>query len=175
MIILIAAGSILGCCMSLHSMYSDLVREFTSGVDGDGICIMSDLQERADCSINMCTIAGRYLTGSDREEADRLSALSGQLSAAVSEGADISRLRDINTSLEPVMEAVYNALESDPSVSEKDAKLYAGEYARFISRGDTIRHDHYNTSAADYNEKTSDPFAKAVIRFTPAKEAVIFY
>jgi hypothetical protein len=171
MVLLIVLGSFIGCFLSLNSMYSNVKNIFENGEDNDGICVMNDLMKRADCAVNMCTVARRYLSGTDASLTDTLSDASGKLKNA----GNISAMKKADDELEYAMKAVYDALESDTSVTAQDEKLYAGLYAEFKSRGDTIQHDAYNTAASEYNEKTAGVMASVVKKITPAKEAVVFY
>ncbi|MGN1349439.1 MAG: hypothetical protein ACI4VM_00395 [Anaerovoracaceae bacterium] len=172
MVLLIAAGSLLGCLRSLNSMYGDVEQIFANGADGDGICVKNDLLKRAECAVNMCTVARRSLTGGEALLTDRLSEAAGALQA--SENSGIPAMKECNDQLQAAMDQVYSALEAT-NVSDADEKQYTRLYAEFQSRADTIRHDPYNTAAAEYNRKTGGFPASVTKALTPAGDAQIFY
>lgn len=173
MVLLIAAGSLLGCLRSLNSMYGDVEQIFANGADGDGICVKNDLLKRADCAVNLCTVARKNLTGSQAALTDTLSEAAGALQA--SEKGSIAAMKACNEDLQAAMDSVYSALEASTEISPSDQRLYRQEYAEFESRADTIRHDPYNTAAAEYNRKTGSFPATAVKFLTSADDAEIFY
>lgn len=171
MLAIIVVSSFAGGYMTLDSMYDEVAVIFENGADGDGICVKNDLMERANCATNMCTVARRYLDSSYDEDIEELSDAASELKAADS----IELMQTANDTLTDAMNTVYNALEADESVSAHDPALYIKLYSEFESRGDTIRHDDYNTAAARYNSETSGLFARFIKAVTPVRDAVLFY
>lgn len=173
MVLLVAVCSLFGCFRSLNAMYADVERIFENGSEGDGICVKNDLLQRADCAVNMCTVARKNLTGTKQALTDDLSEAAGALKS--SEKGSIAAMKACNEDLQTAMDSVYSALEADAGISASDRKLYRQEYAEFESRADTIRHDPYNTAAAEYNQKTGSFPATVTKLLTSADDAEIFY
>lgn len=175
MIILIVAGSFAGCFLSLNSMYSDVAEIYYNGEDGDGICVRNDLIKRAECGINMTTLADRYPDSVSPDAVKKLSSAASELKALASsnDSRALAEINEADDELAYSIENVYNMMEYNDEISEQDKRLSNELFAEFESRGNTIRNDPYNTKALKYNKKTSGAMAEFVKKFTPAKDAVI--
>lgn len=169
MVILIIAGTFLGCRLTIHSFYSDLEQIFYHGQDGDGICIENDLSSRAEDAVNLTTIAGKY---SDIDV--KLTADVKQCAAQLTSAAEINEKKEADDRLTAAFSALYEELEGC-GLSEKDEKYRSRLYADFRSRAEIISHDPYNAAAAEYNSKIDSFPANLINRLSGGSEAVLFY
>lgn len=165
MVVLIAAGFMLGGYKSLNSLYEkNVLNIFCRGEDNDGVCIDNDLSERASDAINMAKIASKY----DNAEAEMKDAQAA--AAKLQSMTDIKDKAEANKELEAAVGALFTILEGE-ELSPSDASYVQRLYTDFNSRNETISHDPYNKYALEYNSIIGK-FPAALI---PAKEAEIFY
>ena len=146
MVLMIIVGTLTGSHASLNRMRNEALRVFANGINGDGIGIQNDLNERTSAAYNMTTIAGKYLPENNvvirevllaREEALKASTLSEKLAA--------------DRKLETTVLDLYQVMSS-LALSPQDERYPARLYTDFTSRGSTISHDPYHQVAATFNE-----------------------
>lgn len=170
MVVLIAAGFLLGGYKGLSGEYQKAADVFFLGEDGEGICIANDMAERANALTNMQTIAAKYLKQSDKA----LKTAGEAVNAYTKANGDIADMLEANTKMDTAMQGLMRELD-ERTLSEKDEAYRQQLYADFNSRNDTISHDSYYTYAAEYNDILRG-FPAALIRLlTPAKAAPIYY
>ena len=178
MVLLIAAGSIIGCFTTLNGMYSDVLDVFEDGADQDDECVQEYLIQRADIGADICKLSRKYLDSSKNDTLiTALSDAAGDLKIAADADDDELQLADLKTkndALSAAMNDVYSALRSTSDIPSQDKLQYRDLYAEFESLGDMIRNDPYNTAALEYNNKTSGPLASLTKKITPAHDAVMF-
>lgn len=149
MIVMIAAGTLIGSHTSLMGMRREAEAIFTVGARGDGIGIQSDLRERDGVAYNMVVVARRYLPD-DHALIQNVQSARSDLDAAASV-RDKSRA---NRALDTAVKDLYDVLNTI-DLSEQDARYPQRLYTDFRSRGDTISHDPYNRAAAAFNDTLS--------------------
>lgn len=146
MILMIAAGTLVGSHNTLMGMRNKAGAIFYTGVRGDGIGILGDLQERQNVAHNLVVIARKYLPEDNVLIQNVVTAREGlDASLTVKEKAAANRVLDI--SVRDLCDVLNGMVLSDT-----DAKYPQRLYADFRSRGDTISHDPYNTAAAGFND-----------------------
>lgn len=170
MIVLIAAGVLLGGYKGLSGEYRKAADVFFLGEEGDGICIANDMSERANALTNMQTIAGKYLKQSNKA----LTAAGDAVNDYTKANGDISAMFKANTDMDTAMEGLMQEMD-DTALSAKDESYRQRLYADFNSRNDTISNDPYYTYAAEYNEILRHFPAGLIKTLTPAKSAPIHY
>lgn len=170
MIVLIAAGILIGGYKGLSGEYQKAADVFFLGEDGDGICIANDMAERANALTNMQTIAAKYLKQSDKA----LKTANDAVNAYAKADGDIAEMFEANVKMDTAMEALVQETEAK-ALSAKDESYVQRLYADFNSRNDTISHDPYYTYAAEYNEILRGFPAGLIKTLTPVKAAPIHY
>ena len=149
MILLIAAGTLIGSHNDLVGMRSKASDIFILGARGDGIGIQGDLRERGDVAHNMVSLALKYLPASNAVIENVL--LAGE---TMSKASTVKEKAAADRKLATAVRDLYDVLSS-MELSEQDAKYPQRLYTDFRSRGDTISHDPYNGAAADFNRTLS--------------------
>lgn len=131
----------------LRALRGEALEAFHVGVNGDGLCVYTDLQERADCAFNLAALAQRYdeipqeITQKAAEAAQELSDVPDDETAA---------MQRANETLGRAVEALYTELENT-QLTEADATYALSQYKEFTSRGLTISRDGYNALAEEFN------------------------
>ncbi len=132
-------------------MRDDVLKVFFTGVSGDGLCIDSDLKERAKDAYTIIGIAGRY-QAIDAPLLDQASSAQ----KALNEANGLSQIQikaryDANRALDQAIEDLYTAL-GNQQLSDVDRKDARSKYDNFKSHGNTIDRDPYNELATQYNK-----------------------
>jgi len=168
MIAVIIFSVLFGSRRSLYAERSRVESAFLNGVEGDGFSIGNDLNIRVGESLNLITIAKRYLDGNDpairavQEACDRLN-----------ESDDPSDMFDANQRLTEACTALSDKLAGLP-LSEKDEKYRLGIVDELKSRNDTISHDGYNDLAEKFNARLESFPANILSRLTGVKPISLF-
>ena len=170
MVVLIAAGFLIGGYKGLAGQYQKAADVFFLGEDRDGICIANDMAERATALTNLQTIAAKYLAA----DSSVLKAAKDAVNAYTQAEGDIRAMFAANTSMDSAMADLYRELDGK-ALADKDESYRQRLYADFNSRNDTISHDPYYTYASDYNKILSHFPANLIAAATPAKTAAILY
>ncbi|MDO4547937.1 MAG: LemA family protein [Clostridia bacterium] len=118
---------------------------FVSGAHNDGLCINNDLKERAENAYNIASTASNYsAVDSALVQAAR------DASNALASAETISEKYAANVACQKAVEDLYTAVENT-TISETDRSFILNQYKEFQSRADTIKRDHYNQRAMEYN------------------------
>lgn len=119
--------------------------KFYEGMQGDSLGIYNDVRARIDAAQNMVTVAQKSLGSEDA----LLLEIQDLQSKMLNEGS-IGELFKLDYTLETKVKLLF-AKEDTLSLNETDARLFEKQYYEFLSRGQTISHDGFNTSAQQYN------------------------
>lgn len=144
LILVIVLSTLFSCHRSLTKKQDKIEAILTTGSDGSGIGINSDLEKRVDYSRNLVKVAQKY-QGLDRE----ITALSNACDALVARDGGAAEAYSLNEDLSDAAQDLYLAMEG--LLAEKDEEYRQSLYANILSRNDTISHE-----AAKYNEKALD-------------------
>lgn len=146
----VVCSTLYGSHRSLMGLYARAQSAFTQGVEGDGFSIENDLGRRAERSLDLATVARRYLPESDR-------ALLGVVEArgALLDSRDPQEKYRANLRLTEAVEVLYGTL-GGMELSEADKGYRQRIYADLSSINDIISHDGYNEIARAYNEIRGD-------------------
>lgn len=131
----------------LRSLRADVMQVFRTGVNGDGLCVYTDLQERADCAYNLAALALRY-NEIPQDIGQKAEAAANEIVNVKND--DTSAMKRANDALGRTVEALYTELEN-ADLSETDATYALSQYKEFTSRGLTISRDGYNSLAEEFN------------------------
>jgi len=128
----------------------DVLGVFYTGVNEDGLCIDSDLKQRAKDAYALVGIANRY-PEIDASLVER--AVAAQ--KALDEANALPQIRikgrsDANRELDQAIEDLYTAL-TNVSLSDVDQRGARSSYDNFKSHGNTIGRDPFNELAAQSN------------------------
>ena len=121
---------------------------FHFGVNGDGLCIYTDLQARADCAYDLVDLCGRY-GAIPQESIDKVEKAANVLESTGEN--DVYELGRANGELDRAVESLYTEIEN-ASLSETDATFALTRYKEFTSRALTISRDGYNAQAEAFNQ-----------------------
>ena len=168
MILMILAATLFGGHSSLAKLRGEAERVFAAGIDGDGIGIQNDLEERSAAAYNLVNIARKYLPETD-------ASIQGVLTArdALSAAGSISDKYEADQALSDAVTDLKNKLD-DVNLSEKDAPYPDRLYTNFLSRGETISHDPYNRLAAEFNAALTEFPASLLSKLTGVKSLELF-
>ena len=156
MVLMILGGSLYGGHRSLMKLRDEAEAVFYNGVEGDGLGIQNDLNERIDLAYNLVTVAKRYLSPDDEAVQKLLTARD-----ALSSAQDPKEKNAANRQLTEASIELYEAF-GGRSLTEKDEKYRQQIYQDLSSRNDTISHDGYNQEAEDFN-KTLRSFPAGIL------------
>ena len=120
---------------------------FYSGVDGDGLCVSSDLNTIANEGKNMLTVAGRYLSA----EEESVSALDESILSFLSAEGINQKIERYHKVVQN-METLAGRLEEE-ALSDKDSDYISSQLAEAAARERTARLDGYNDVAKEYNDQ----------------------
>ncbi|MEA4920527.1 MAG: LemA family protein [Clostridiaceae bacterium] len=146
---MIALSILLGAYRSGARLYSQVENAFYNGAKDNGIGIASDLTQRSESSVNLVTVAKRYLESDNSLLSNVQSAVSGLNSAD-----SLYEKYQANKDLDAAMSALYDGM-SGLRLSEKDESYRKSLYADFTSASMTMSHDSYNETAIEYNREIS--------------------
>ena len=132
---------------ALRDVRAQALDGFHYGVNGDSLCIYSDLKARADCAYNLADTAARYDTV-PQASIDKVTEAAEVLDNT--DDSDIAALNAADDALDRAVELLYTELENS-SLSDADAKFALSQYKEFTSRGLTISRDGYNGHAGAFN------------------------
>ena len=138
----IVLSILIGGGRGLKNARADVMQIYSNGVEGDGVGIRKDLSARF-------LAAEKLLTLAQKNDVDA-SALAEVL-AAYSGQEDLSAAYEVNALLDAAVYPVYNALLNE-QVSQADQKAAQSLYNEISSRGNMIKNDGYNASAAEFND-----------------------
>lgn len=143
----------------------DVLGVFYTGVNGDGLCIDSDLKQRAKDAYALVGIANRY-PDIDASLVERAAAAQKALDEANAlPRTQIKARSDANRALDQAIENLYTALTNE-ALSGVDQREARSRYDDFKSHGSTIGRDPFNELAAQYNvdaEKMYSDFPASLI------------
>lgn len=142
-----AAALVLAVSVVFGTLYGShrSLKSRGAGITAQNELVMKDLQTRRDICANLCTVAGRYLSGG--KDVEELSRLLGE----DAQGVEVSDA--LNTAAKAVIEAL-----SAQSLTQEDARYVSGFRAQLDSLESTISRDRYNKLAKEYNEKVLGAF-----------------
>lgn len=167
---MIAISIPFGGYRSLNKLYKEVNRTFYQGVDGDGLGIENDLNNRIDNSYNLVTIAKKYIDAEDEVIKNTLDARD-----ALVNSDSISEKYKANLRLTEAVEELYTVLgEENLNLSEQDKSYRRSLYSNLTSRNDTISHDGYNDKAADFNHTLEEFPASLISRLVGINKAELF-
>lgn len=149
MILMIAAGTLIGSHNTLAGMREKTAAIFVMGAKGDGIGVQGDLKEREGTAYNMVVIARKYLP-EDNALIQNVLAASESLASA----AGVKKKAAADKELERAVKDLFDVLNG-MALTEQDARYPQKLYTDFRSRGETISHDPYNQAAAAFNRTLS--------------------
>ncbi len=128
----------------------DVLGVFYTGVNADGLCIDSDLRQRAKDAYTLVGIANRY-PGIDASLVERAAAAQKALDEANAlPRIQIKDRSGANRELDQAVENLYTALTNE-KLSDVDQREARSRYDDFKSHGSTIGRDPFNELAAQYN------------------------
>ncbi len=179
MVLMIVISIPFGGYRSLNKLYKEVNRTFYQGVDGDGLGIENDLNNRIDNSFNLVTIAKKaYYETEDEVIKNALDdAIKNTLSARESlvNSDTISEKYRANLKLTEAVEELYTALGNETlELTEQDEKYRRSLYSNLTSRNDTISHDGYNDKAAEFNNTLGEFPASLISRVVGINKAELF-
>lgn len=143
----------------------DVLGVFYTGVNEDGLCIDSDLKQRAKDAYALVGIANRY-PDIDASLVERAAAAQKALDEANAlPRTQIKARSGANRELDQAVENLYTALTNE-ALSGVDQREARSRYDDFKSHGSTIGRDPFNELAAQYNidaEKMYSDFPASLI------------
>ncbi|MCL1849437.1 MAG: LemA family protein [Clostridiales bacterium] len=145
MVMMILAGTLIGSHNSLVSLRDKAAGVFVIGARGDGIGIQGDLRERDNAAYNMVVIARKYLPEDNALIQNVLNARK-----ALDSASSVRQKAAADRELAIAVKDLYDVL-SGMALSDQDARYPQRLYTDFYSRGETISHDPYNQTAAEFN------------------------
>ena len=170
MLLMIIISIPFGGYRSLNKLFKEVNRTFYQGVDGDGLGIENDLNNRIDNSYNLVTIAKKYI---DQENAVIKNTLEAR--AELVNSKSIADKYRANLRLTEAVEELYTALGAvEPKLSEQDETYRRSLYSNLTSRNDTISHDGYNDKAAEFNNIIEGFPASLISRLVGINKAELF-
>lgn len=174
MISLIIAATLIGSHNSLTKLSNKAESIFYTGVNGDGLCIQSDLDKRFEYARNLITISIAYLSPEDIAIIDVETARN-----ELKKAETINKKYIANNSLEESMFNLYNTLEKQGITQKEEllnnfSKNPSRIYSEFRSFGDTIKHDKYNDYANDFNIALKNFPANILGKLTFVKSLELF-
>jgi len=177
MMVLIAAGFLLGGMKGLNGLYKDAETVFFTGEDKDGICVANDLSERVSAAANMITVARKYessMSDSCRAALTALNDATGTMEILLGKPADLADIIAGNKPLDTAMADLFREM-GNLELSQQDEKYRQSLYADFNSRNDTISHDPYNLYAQEYQQAADKFPASLIAAVMPVKKATVAY
>lgn len=145
--VVVVLGILLSGGGGLRALRAEALETMRVGVNADGLCIYTDLQERADCAVNLAALSTRYAS-IPQEVAVKAEEAALELQEAGEN--DTAAMKRANEALGRAVEALYTELENT-ALSEPDATYALSQYKEFTSRGLTISRDGYNSLAEEFN------------------------
>jgi len=135
----------------LSSRRDQVEAVFYTGVNGDGLCIFSDLNTRLDSAYNIATVVRR--NDKSNHALIELDGAYASMQKAL-EGSDLRKMTEADKALGNAVETVYRYAQNI-EMSETDAALVSRQYRSFMSAADTISYDPYNSLAREFNSENS--------------------
>lgn len=133
---------------ALRGVRAQALDVFHYGVNGDSLCIYSDLMARVDCAYNLADTAARY-DSIAQESIDKVNEAAEELDKT--NDSDIAALNAADDALDRAVESLYTGIEN-ARLSDADATFALSQYKEFTSRALTISRDGYNGYAEAFNE-----------------------
>ncbi len=174
MVFLIIAATLIGSHNSLTKLSDKAESIFYNGVNGDGLCIQSDLNKRFELARNLITVSSPYLLPDDAAISD-VEEARNELNGATT----INEKYKANNNLEETMFNLYSTLEKQGITQKEEllnnfSKNPTRIYTEFRSYGDTIKHDEYNDYANDFNGALKNFPANILSKLTFVKSLELF-
>ncbi|WP_426350004.1 LemA family protein [Alloiococcus sp. CFN-8] len=170
MLLMIAISIPFGGYRSLNKLYNQVNRAFYQGVDGDGLGIENDLNNRIDNSYNLVTIAKKYIDADNAVIENTLDARDSLVNSK-----SISDKYKANLRLTEAVEELYTALGAEElKLTDQDKSYRRSLYSNLTSRNDTISHDGYNDKAAEFNNILEGFPASLISRVVGINKAELF-
>lgn len=174
MVLLIIASILIGSHNSLTKLSSRAESMFFNGINGDGLCIQSDLDKRLEFSRNLVTVSKGYLSPNDSSIIN-VETARNQLKKATT----INDKYKANKNLDEAMFNLYTTLENQGITENEEllnnfSKNPTRIYSEFSSYGDTIKHDKYNEYANDFNGALKNFPANILSKVTFVKSLELF-
>ena len=170
MLLMIIISIPFGGYRSLNKLYKEVNRTFYQGVDGDGLGIENDLNNRIDNSYNLVTIAKKYIDSENDVIKNTLKAREELVNSQ-----SIAEKYRANLSLTEAVEELYTALGDESlGLSDQDKTYRRSLYSNLTSRNDTISHDGYNDKAAEFNSTLESFPASLISRLVGINKAELF-
>lgn len=168
MILMIISSILIGSHRSLTSLSNDASNVFVNGVNGDGMGIQNDLNQRFELAGNLVKIADNYIDMNNvifKTMSDTRSNLTNAKTPKEKYSANIKLTDAVNE--------LYTLLGKE-NLSDKDEKYRNSIYADFSSRNDTIGHDKYNEYAKNFNDTLKQYPANILSKITFVKPLELF-
>lgn len=143
MVLLMVIATLFGSHRSMTKLVHSATTVFYEGVDGDGLGIDHDLNERINLAFNLTTIARSYI-GDD--EIDSVL----QARQELVDAKTVEEKYKANVRLTETTTKLYQMLENH-ELSESHASYRKRIHADLQSRNATISHDGYNEAAREVN------------------------
>jgi len=149
-----------GSARSADAEAQKVLDKFSSG-NGS---ILSQLQTRRNCAMNMYTIAQLY-SGTDLESAAMdLQSARNDLSILLESGAGASRLYVSNESLQTAAVKYYEILSERNDISRSDLSDLDSDYSTFLNAQRVIGESDYNQYVREFNNNVLDFFPLNLIK-----------
>jgi len=168
MCVMMILGLLLGAYSSGSRLRSAVEDVFYNGELGDGIGVASDMSNRCAAVRNLIVVAKRSLDPSS----EALKA-AGDAVAMAESASSLADKAEADRALEDAITALYDEL-GQVGLSDNDSRYRSKLYADFSSYGDSMSHDGYNDSAADYNSKLSAIPGGMLMRLFGLRPAPLF-
>lgn len=145
MIAVIILSALFGCRRSLLKEQKTVENYFFNGIDGDGYSIQNDLETICATSVNMKTIASRYI-----EVTDPLITEMTNARQTLTDARTVSEKYTAAMNLYDAVTTLYNSL--DPNMmNSTDKGFRASLYDDITSAMQRISHNGYNDAAREFN------------------------
>lgn len=174
MILMIIAATLIGSHNSLTKLSNKAEAVFSAGINGDGLCIQSDLDKRSELARNLITVSSGYIPQDSAILKDVDSARNELKSAS-----NINDKFDANNTLDEAVFNLYSTLEKEAITQKEEllnnfSKNPTRIYTEFRSFGDTIKHDKYNDYANEFNSALKAFPANILSKLTFVKSLELF-
>lgn len=174
MILMIIVAILIGSHNSLTKLSDKAEAVFYEGINGDGLCIQSDLDKRSELARNLVTVSSAYVP-QDSPLLKNVESARSELKSA----SDIDDKFDANNTLDEAVFNLYSTLEKEGITQKEEllnnfSKNPTRIYTEFRSFGDTIKHDKYNSCANEFNSALKVFPANILSKFTFVNSLQLF-
>lgn len=168
MIAVIILSALFGCRRSLLKEQKTVENYFFNGIDGDGYSIQNDLETICATSVNMKTIASRYI-----EVTDPLITEMTNARQALTDAHTVSEKYTAAMNLYDAVTTLYNSL--DPNMmNSTDKGFRASLYDDITSAMQRISHNGYNDAAREFNSILESFPAKYIAKLVGIEPAQLY-